>query len=128
MRLGNQQADLKGDAIKQRLAFYLKALRYSDDKIKMITLTPMGFTLEFHIDDLVSKGRLTEKEANTVLSSYNSAKFDIENPDLLKVGIPEDNMKLPDKNGNLTTVSNKNYWWLYLALGVGLGLMFKKKK
>jgi len=126
MRLGSQQADLKGDAIKQRLAFYLKALRYSDDKIKMITLTPMGFTLEFHIDDLVSKGKLTEKEANTVLSSYNSAKFDIENPDLVR--FPEDNMKLPDKNGNLTTVSNKNYWWLYLALGVGLGLMFKKKK
>ena len=86
----------------------------------------MGFTLEFHIDDLVSKGKLTEKEANTVLSSYNSAKFDIENPDLVR--FPEDNMKLPDKNGNLTTVSNKNYWWLYLALGVGLGLMFKKKK
>lgn len=126
MRLGTFKADTKFDEIKSRLAFSLKALGYSDDKIEMITLTPMGFTLEWHIDDLVNKGKLTEEEANEVLSLYNSAIMESEIPN--KVGIPEDNMNLPDSNGNMTTVTNKNYWWLYLALGVGLGLMFKKKK
>ena len=123
MRLGTFQADLKGDAIKRKLAFSLKALGYSDDKIKMITLTPMGFTLEWHIDDLVSKGKLTEEEANKVLALYNSAVMEYDNT----VKFPEDDMNLSDSNGNMTTVTNKNYWWLYLALGVGLGLMFKKK-
>lgn len=126
MRLGTFQADLKGDKIKSRLALSLKALGYSDDKIEMITLTPMGFTLQWHIDDLVNKGKLTEEEANEVLSLYNSAVMESEIPN--KYGIPEDDMNLPDSNGNMTTVTNKNYWWLYLALGVGLGLMFKKKK
>lgn len=125
MRLGTFQADLKGDAIKRKLAFSLKALGYSDDKIEMITLPPMGFTLQMHIDSLAKNGKLTEEEANKVLALYNSAvmKYDIP----VKYGIPEDDMNLPDSNGNLTTVTNKNYWWLYLALGVGLGLMFKKK-
>ncbi len=124
MRLGSILADLKGDAIKRRLAFSLKALGYSDDKISMITLTPMGFTLKWHIDDLVNKGKLTEEEANKVLALYNSA---VNHPDIL-AEFPETDMKFPDKNSNLKTVTNKNYWWLYLALGVGLGLMFKKKK
>ena len=126
MRLGSQQADTEFDKIMSRLAFSLKALGYSDDKIKMIRLRPMGFTLQMHIDDLVSKGKLTEEEANKVLALYNSIY--VQNPELFKFDFPERNMKFPDKNGNLTTVSNKNYWWLYLALGVGLGLMFKKKK
>ena len=126
MRLGSQQADLKGDAIKRNLAFKLKALGYSDDKISMITLTPIGFTLVMHVDDLVNKGKLTEEEANKVLALYNSAVVEYDVAD--KYGFPEDDMNLPDSNGNMTTVTNKNYWWLYLALGVGLGLMFKKKK
>ena len=126
MRLGTFQADLKGDEIKRNLAFKLKALGYSDDKIEMITLTPMGFTLVMHVDDLVNKGKLTEEEANKVLALYNSAVVEYDLPD--KYGFPEDDLNLPDSNGNMTTVTNKNYWWLYLALGVGLGLMFKKKK
>lgn len=126
MRLGTFRANTKFDEIMSKLAFSLKALGYSDEKIEMIRLSPMGFTLQMHIDDLVSKGKLTEEEANKVLSLYNSAVMEYDIP--AKYGIPEDDMDLPDSNGNLTTVTNKNYWWLYLALGVGLGLMFKKKK
>lgn len=126
MRLGSQQVDTEYDKIKSILTLKLKALGYSDDKIKMITLLPMGFTLQMHIDDLVNKGKLTEEEANKVLALYNSSVMESEIPN--KYGFPEDDMNLPDSNGNMTTVTNKNYWWLYLALGVGLGLMFKKKK
>jgi len=125
MRLGTFQADTKFDKIMSKLAFSLKALGYSDDKIEMIRLIPLGFTLQWHIDSLVKNGKLTEEEANKVLALYNSAVVEYDLP--AKYGIPEDDLNLPDSNGNLTTVTNKNYWWLYLALGVGLGLMFKKK-
>lgn len=96
---------------------------FTEDQIDYVILMPVGSSFAQHIDNLVSRGEITEAEKGQILDFYRVAT----SADKWQNKFPEDDMKLPD-NGNLTTVTNKNYWWLYLALGVGLGLMFKKKK
>ena len=99
---------------------------FTDDQIDYVLLMPVGSSFEQHINNLVSRGEITEAEKGQILDFYRVATSVATSADKYK--FPEDDMKLPDSNGNITTVTNKNYWWLYLALGVGLGLMFKKKK
>lgn len=93
---------------------------FTDDQIDYVLLMPVGSSFAQHIDNLVSRSEITEAEKGQILNFYRVAT----SADKYKNKFPENDMNLPDNNA----VTNKNYWWLYLALGVGLGLMFKKKK